>query len=125
MAWLRARIGPERPDYEPDRTRLQKDVVYDPEHGLKLDAWVPAGRGPFPAVVIAHGGGWEAGDKVTYITPLFAPLTDAAASRGSRSTTGSPRRSATPTRWTTCAARWPFVRGATPGDSTSIPPGWR
>jgi alpha-L-fucosidase 2 len=25
-------------------------------------------------VVLVHGGGWEAGDKVTYITPLFAPL---------------------------------------------------
>ena len=74
VAWLRARIGPERPDHEPYRTRLQKDVVYDPEHSQKLDAWVPAGRGPFPAVVLAHGGGWEAGDKVTYITPLFAPL---------------------------------------------------
>jgi alpha-L-fucosidase 2 len=74
VAWLRARIGPERPDHEPYRTRLQKDVVYDPERGLRLDAWVPAGRGPFPAVVLAHGGGWEAGDKVTYITPLFAPL---------------------------------------------------
>ena len=29
---------------------------------------------PFPAVIIAHGGGWEAGDKVTYVTPLFEPL---------------------------------------------------
>ena len=76
VAWLRARIGPPRPDHEPHRTRLQKDVVYDPERGLRLDAWVPAGRGPFPAVVLAHGGGWEAGDKVTYITPLFAPLAE-------------------------------------------------
>jgi acetyl esterase len=25
-------------------------------------------------VIIAHGGGWEAGDKVTYVTPLFEPL---------------------------------------------------
>ena len=77
VAWLRARIGPERPDHEPYRTRLQKNVVYDPERGLRLDAWVPDGRGPFPAVVLAHGGGWEAGDKVTYITPLFAPLAQA------------------------------------------------
>jgi acetyl esterase len=72
--WLGTRIGPESPDHEPYRTTLQKDVVYDPGHGLKLDAWTPSGQGPFPAVVIAHGGGWEAGDKVTYITPLFAPL---------------------------------------------------
>ncbi len=25
-------------------------------------------------MVLVHGGGWEAGDKVTYITPLFEPL---------------------------------------------------
>src|SRR5262249_5135594 len=74
VAWLRERIGPERPDHEPYSTRLQKDLVFDADHGLKLDAWTPPGRGPFPAVVLAHGGGWEAGDKVTYIPPLFAPL---------------------------------------------------
>jgi alpha-L-fucosidase 2 len=39
-----------------------------------MDAYAPAGTGPFPAVIIAHGGGWEAGDKVTYVTPLFEPL---------------------------------------------------
>ena len=36
-----------------------------------------AATGPFPAVIIAHGGGWEAGDKVTYVTPLFEPLAKA------------------------------------------------
>ena len=30
-----------------------------------------------PAVIIFHGGGWEAGDKLTYVTPLFEPLTRA------------------------------------------------
>jgi acetyl esterase len=43
-----------------------------------LDAWLPRDRSrPGPAVVLLHGGGWEAGDRVTYITPLFAPLADA------------------------------------------------
>jgi acetyl esterase len=43
-----------------------------------LDAWLPADRSrPVPAVVLLHGGGWEAGDRVTYITPLFAPLAEA------------------------------------------------
>ncbi len=28
-------------------------------------------------MIIAHGGGWEAGDKVTYVTPLFEPLAKA------------------------------------------------
>ncbi|MFN0084161.1 MAG: alpha/beta hydrolase [Blastocatellia bacterium] len=59
------------------KTRLRKDLVFDAAHGLKLDAWVPRGQGPFPAVIIAHGGGWEAGDKVTYVTPLFEPLAKA------------------------------------------------
>jgi len=77
LRWLRLRIGPERADHEPHATRLQKDLVYDEARGLKLDAWVPEGRGPFPAAILAHGGGWEAGDKVTYITPLFAPLAEA------------------------------------------------
>lgn len=57
--------------------RLKKDIVYDRQHGLKLDAWVPRGRGPFPAVILAHGGGWEAGDKVTYLTPMLRPLAEA------------------------------------------------
>ena len=37
---------------------------------------VPAARSakPVPAVIVVHGGGWEAGDKVTYVTPLFEPL---------------------------------------------------
>ena len=28
-------------------------------------------------MLLVHGGGWEAGDRVTYITPMFAPLADA------------------------------------------------
>jgi acetyl esterase/lipase len=74
VKWLAARVGPADPGHEPHATPLQKDLVFDAEHGLKLDTWAPKGVGPFPAVVIAHGGGWEAGDKVTYITPLFEPL---------------------------------------------------
>jgi alpha-L-fucosidase 2 len=60
---------------------LHKDIIFSPAHGLKLDAYIPPvqrdGAGPFPAVIIAHGGGWEAGDKVTYVTPLFEPLAKA------------------------------------------------
>jgi acetyl esterase len=60
---------------------LHKDIVYSPAHGLKLDAYIPPVQGDapslFPAVIIAHGGGWEAGDKVTYVTPLFEPLAKA------------------------------------------------
>ncbi|HTM47886.1 MAG TPA: alpha/beta hydrolase [Bryobacteraceae bacterium] len=44
---------------------------------LTLDAYVPEGSGPFPAVIVVHGGGWRNGDKQTYVKPLFDPLTQA------------------------------------------------
>ncbi len=44
---------------------------------LTLDVNVPDGPGPFPTVILVHGGGWMRGDKTTYIKPLFAPLTKA------------------------------------------------
>ncbi|MGD0227437.1 MAG: alpha/beta hydrolase fold domain-containing protein [Terriglobia bacterium] len=67
-AWLRG-----------DRRDLWKDIPYSRPGGrdLLMDAYVPAGKGPFPAVIIVHGGGWEAGDKVTYVSPVFAPLAQA------------------------------------------------
>ena len=44
---------------------------------LKMDVSIPDGKGPFPAVILVHGGGWHGGHKQMYITPLFQPLTDA------------------------------------------------
>ena len=44
---------------------------------LRLDASIPDGPGPFPAVIIVHGGGWMGGDKKTNAAPLFAPLSAA------------------------------------------------
>lgn len=44
---------------------------------LLMDAYVPEGRGPFPAVVIVHGGGWITGDRHTNVEPLFRPIADA------------------------------------------------
>ncbi len=46
---------------------------------LKLDAWVPDGPGPFPAVILVHGGGWTTGDKSggprkAFMAPLHEPL---------------------------------------------------
>lgn len=57
--------------------RLHKDIVYDAALELKLDAWLPGGRKRSPAVILVHGGGWEAGDKETYLTPLLRPLAEA------------------------------------------------
>ncbi len=44
---------------------LTKDIEYARPGGVseRLDAFVPAGAGPFPAVIMVHGGGWNAGDK--------------------------------------------------------------
>jgi alpha-L-fucosidase 2 len=77
LSWLGSRLDLRFPAHEPYISNLKKDVTFDPLRRLKLDAYVPEGPGPFPAVIIAHGGGWEAGDKVTYVTPLFEPLAKA------------------------------------------------
>ena len=51
------------------------DVQYGVAEGRKLllDAHVPEGRGPFPTLIIVHGGGWTAGDKEQDIVPVLAP----------------------------------------------------
>jgi acetyl esterase len=43
----------------------------------RLDAHIPPGKGPFPAVILVHGGGWTAGSKTAnFVLPLFEPLTE-------------------------------------------------
>ncbi|MGA7412108.1 MAG: alpha/beta hydrolase [Bryobacteraceae bacterium] len=42
---------------------------------ILLDASVPDGPGPFPTVILVHGGGFTQGSKTMYITPMFQPLT--------------------------------------------------
>lgn len=41
---------------------VTQDLVYTPEHwpqALEADLYQPAGNGPFPGVIMIHGGGWE------------------------------------------------------------------
>lgn len=56
-----------------------KDIEFARPDGvsLKLDVRVPEGNGPFPMVILVHGGAWTNGDKQQFVTPLFAPLTEA------------------------------------------------
>lgn len=84
--WLRRIAGPgaARPiKFEPQPVRdvlgpgLHKRLTYHRQTGQTLDVWIPSGAGPHIPVLLVHGGGWEAGDRVTYITPMFRPLAEA------------------------------------------------
>lgn len=44
---------------------------------LLLDLHVPEGNGLFAAAVLVHGGGFDEGNRTTYISPLFPVLSDA------------------------------------------------
>jgi alpha-L-fucosidase 2 len=59
--------------------RVKRDIEYSRTGGEPqlLDACVPEGAGPFPAVILVHGGGWSGGDKTQAAGPLLAPFTRA------------------------------------------------
>ena len=63
----------------PDTVTPHLNVVYGQAGSRKLlaDLFVPKGKGPFPAVVVVHGGGWLNGDKAK-----FRALAIALAERG-------------------------------------------
>lgn len=45
---------------------VMHDLVFTPDTApqkLLADAYVPTGAGPWPGVLLIHGGGWEAGDR--------------------------------------------------------------
>jgi alpha-L-fucosidase 2 len=44
---------------------------------LRMDAHLPQGKGPFPAIILVHGGAWVTGDRFHNMAPLFTPLTEA------------------------------------------------
>src|ERR1043166_9020195 len=58
---------------------LRTDIEYGKagDVSLKMDAWIPEGKGPFPAVVLVHGGGWNHGDKADNFRWVFEPLSKA------------------------------------------------
>jgi acetyl esterase/lipase len=63
-------------------TALAEDRL-DIEYGeagnasLRLDVHVPDGPGPFPVVLVVHGGGWSSGDKGQGIPTIAESLTKA------------------------------------------------
>ncbi|HEV2318203.1 MAG TPA: alpha/beta hydrolase [Verrucomicrobiae bacterium] len=57
--------------YSANRFNIQYGVADG--HKLYLDAHVPKETGPFPILIIVHGGGWMTGDKEADIVPVLAP----------------------------------------------------
>src|SRR6185436_7311759 len=55
-SWLATAMRLPAPDHQPYSTSLTKGIVYDAERRLAMDEHTPPGAGPFPAVLIAHGG---------------------------------------------------------------------
>jgi len=57
----------------------QKGIEYGKPggHALLVDVHVPDGPGPFPAAILVHGGGFDAGSRATNMSPTFQPLADA------------------------------------------------
>jgi alpha-L-fucosidase 2 len=56
-----------------------KDVEFGHpgKDALLMDLHVPDGQGPFPAAILVHGGGFDAGSRATNVRPLFEPLANA------------------------------------------------
>ncbi|HXG54117.1 MAG TPA: alpha/beta hydrolase [Vicinamibacterales bacterium] len=77
VEWLSALAPSGTPAHRPRAGAVLKNILYSPSAGLSLDAFLPRSDTPVAAVIVVHGGGWEAGDKVTYVTPLFEPLSRA------------------------------------------------
>ena len=84
------------------KVTTDNDLVYTKAGGdeLKLDMARPAeGDGPFPAIVVIHGGGWRAGTRPT--TGRSWPSSPGGVTWRSRRSIGSARRTRSRRRSTT------------------------
>ena len=52
----------------PHKIETRPGITYATHDGVALlgDLYLPAGAGPFPALVALHGGGWQAGARSTF-----------------------------------------------------------
>jgi acetyl esterase/lipase len=59
------------------RAGLHRDIEYGTIDGVRLllDIHVPEGEGPFPVLIMVHGGGWASGDKAQDVSPILEPVT--------------------------------------------------
>src|SRR5580658_1332630 len=57
----------------------QQNVQYGQAGDVKLllDAREPSGHGPYPVLILVHGGGWSSRDKAHEFDSLIGPLKDA------------------------------------------------
>ena len=55
-------------DKAPEGVMAHENLVFGTGGGreLKLDLYAPKGDGPFPGVVVVHGGGWTGGNKESF-----------------------------------------------------------
>lgn len=47
----------------PNGVTVHENIPYDKYPDTVMDVFRPAGQGPFPAVIMIHGGGWTEGSK--------------------------------------------------------------
>lgn len=52
----------------PDNVKFTENIVYTRvgERKIELDLCVPKGKGPFPGILLIHGGGWKSGTKARF-----------------------------------------------------------
>lgn len=57
--------APLQPDVAPATFKVREKIVYSKvgDRELSLDAFVPSGTGPHPAVLVVHGGAWRSGNR--------------------------------------------------------------
>ena len=51
----------------PAGVTVQENIPYDTHPQTVMDIYKPAGKGPHPAMIVIHGGGWTGGAKATMV----------------------------------------------------------